>query len=97
MFEEFCEIQLLLIVWQKNNDDTIVDMAFAMKSKFDKYWDMSNKNFAVATFLDPRYKMLPITYYFNLIYGVNGVVHANDILSVIKSIPRICIERSGNG
>ena len=54
LFEEFCEIRLLLIEWQKSSDDTIMTMAYEMK-KFDKYWDMSNKIFAVATFLDPRY------------------------------------------
>ena len=60
-------------------------MTYDMK-KFDKYWDMSNKIFAVATFLDPKYKMLAITYFFNLIYGGNGGVHASDILSVIKRL-----------
>jgi len=47
---------------------------------------MSNKIFAVATFLDPKYKMLAITYFFNLIYGGNGRVYANDILSVVKRL-----------
>ena len=60
LFEEFCEIQLLLIEWQKSSDDTIVAMAFEMKMKFGKYWDMSNKIVAVATFLDPRCSQLLI-------------------------------------
>ena len=47
---------------------------------------MSNKIFAVAIFLNPRYKMLAVTYLFDLIYGDNGGVHANDILSVIKRL-----------
>ena len=58
-------------------------MSFEMKRKLDKYWDMSNKTFAVAIFLYPRYKMLAITYLFDLIYGDNDGVPANNFLSVI--------------
>lgn len=35
-----------------------------MKEKFDKYWDMSNIALAVACFLDPRYKMKVIEFYY---------------------------------
>ena len=52
LFEEFCEILLLLIDYLKNRDDTIVAMNFAMKRKFDKYWDVYNKIFMLATFLE---------------------------------------------
>ena len=47
---------------------------------------MCNKIFAMVMFPDPRYKMLAITYLFDLIYGDNGGVHANVILSVIKRL-----------
>jgi len=60
-------------------------MALAMK-KFDKYWDMCDKIFAMVTFPDPRYKMLAITYYFDLIYGDSGVMPANDISNIIKKL-----------
>ena len=40
-------------------------MAKSMKEKFDKYWGVSNVALAVACFLDPRYKMKVVEFYYS--------------------------------
>ncbi|MCL7028797.1 hypothetical protein MKW94_014033 [Papaver nudicaule] len=39
-----------------------------MKERFDKYWKLTSKTFAVACILDPRFKLKSVDYYFPLIY-----------------------------
>ena len=39
-------------------------MAAAMLDKFDKYWEVRNNLMAIATILDPRFKMRYISYSF---------------------------------
>lgn len=64
-FSEFCEINLKIMEWQKSREAFVVDMAKSMKEKFDKYWKMSNVALAVACFLDPRYKMKVVEFYYS--------------------------------
>jgi hypothetical protein len=44
-------------------------MAFRMLEKFDSYWNVIHEIMAVATILDPRYKIELLQYYFPIIYG----------------------------
>lgn len=64
-FTEFCEINLKLTEWMKSKNSFIVSMAKSMKEKFDKYWGVSNAALAVACFLDPRYKMKVVEFYYS--------------------------------
>jgi hypothetical protein len=63
-FLEFCEINLKIIDRLKSNDSFVASMANSMKEKFYKYWEMSNTALAVACFLDPRYKMKVVEFYY---------------------------------
>lgn len=45
-----------------------------------------NKIFAAATFLDPRYNMVGITFYFGLIYGKDSQKYVNEILNIMKKL-----------
>lgn len=58
-YKGFCDIKIILTDWSKGKDSdiTIRRMATAMLAKFDKYWNKSNTALAVASFLDPRFKM----------------------------------------
>ena len=82
-FSEFCEINLKIIEWLKSNDKFVVSMAKSMKEKFDKYWDMSNIALAVACFLDPRYKMKVVEFYYSEMlddYGFDDMYEFKKIL-----------------
>lgn len=58
-YKGFCDIKIILTDWSKGKDSdiTIRRMATAMLAKFDKFWNKSNTALAVASFLDPRFKM----------------------------------------
>lgn len=58
-YKGFCDIKIILTDWSKGKDSdiTIRRLATAMLAKFDKYWNKSNTALAVASFLDPRFKM----------------------------------------
>ena len=44
-------------------------MASNIIDKFEKYWDVSHSIKAIATVLDPRYKLKLAEYYYKSIYG----------------------------
>ena len=54
--------------WCDNSDLTICTMAFSMRQKFDKYWEMNNVALAVGAFLDPRYKHRMVELYMSKMY-----------------------------
>lgn len=58
-------------------------MAKSMKVKFDKYWEKSNIALAVACFLDPRYKMKVVEFYYIEMsddYGFDGMYEFKKVL-----------------
>jgi hypothetical protein len=85
-FLEFCEINLKIIDWLKSNDSFVASMAKSMKEKFDKYWEMSNTALAVACFLDPRYKMKVVEFYYSEMsedYGFDDTYEFKKVLQKI--------------
>ena len=66
-----CEIRISISEWLGSNNDKIRIMAKKMLEKYDKYWSVVNELMAVATVLDPRYKMKLVEYYFPMLYGVD--------------------------
>jgi hypothetical protein len=67
-FRKFSEIKMAIARWCKSSDIIICTMAFSMRMKFDKYWDMNNTALAVGAFLDPRYKHKMVELYMSKIY-----------------------------
>ncbi|KAL4554081.1 hypothetical protein LXL04_039788 [Taraxacum kok-saghyz] len=70
-FPKICEIKLSLKKWDNSNFIEISRMASNMITKFDQYWQESHGVMAMATILDPRFKMKILEFYFPLIYGVD--------------------------
>jgi hypothetical protein len=68
-FPKVCEIKIALNLWFTSPNDMIRSMAFRMLEKFDSYWNVIHGVMAVATILDPRYKIELLEYYFPIIYG----------------------------
>jgi hypothetical protein len=54
--------------WCDSSDLMICTMAFSMRAKFDKYWEMNNIALAVGAFLDPRYKHRMVELYMSKMY-----------------------------
>ena len=57
-----CEIRIFISKWLGSNNDKIRIMAKKMLEKYDKYWSVVNELMAVATVLDPRYKIKLVEY-----------------------------------
>ncbi|KAI3831607.1 hypothetical protein MKX03_017455, partial [Papaver bracteatum] len=61
-------------------------MAVNMMKKFEKYWILSSKIFAIASILDPRFKMKLVDYYLPLIYPGNSEVKKLEVIEVLKRL-----------
>ncbi|CAL9186703.1 zinc finger BED domain-containing protein RICESLEEPER 1 isoform X1 [Musa acuminata AAA Group] len=67
-FRDMCGIHLLLKSWCSSPQPFVASMAKEMLEKFEQYWDLTRMSMAIASVLDPRYKMKPVEYFFNRIY-----------------------------
>jgi hypothetical protein len=85
-FPRFCEIKLKIGAWLTNENPIIVQMASSMNKKFDKYWDQSNIVLAIASFLDPRSKMVSIDFFYPRIYQNNGYNELLEFKKVLREI-----------
>jgi hypothetical protein len=83
-FPEVCDIHLRLIEWSKNPDDFISSLVVNMRKKFDDFWDKNYLVLAIATILDPRFKMKLVEYYYPLFYGTSASELIEDISECIK-------------
>ena len=64
-------------------------MAKSMKEKFDKYWGVSNVALAVACFLDPRYKMKVVEFYYSEMsddYGFDDMYEFKKIMQKLYDL-----------
>jgi hypothetical protein len=67
-FRKFSEIKMAIARWCDSSDPIICTMAYSMRDKFDKYWEMNNMALAVGAFLDPRYKHRMVELYMSKMY-----------------------------
>ncbi|XP_038884881.1 zinc finger BED domain-containing protein RICESLEEPER 2-like [Benincasa hispida] len=84
-FEEVCEIRLELSKWLNSDVEEVQVMASRMIAKFEKYWSVIHGVLAIATVLDPRFKMRLIQFYFPQIYGFHHTVE-------IKRVRDLCCD-----
>lgn len=85
-FPEICDIHLKLNEWCTNPDDYLSSLAANMRKKFDEYWDKCYLALAVATMLDPRFKMKLIEYYYPQLFGSNASAFIEDVSECIKAL-----------
>ncbi|XP_061369850.1 zinc finger BED domain-containing protein RICESLEEPER 1-like isoform X1 [Gastrolobium bilobum] len=85
-FPELCDVKLHLIEWCKNSDEHISSLALRMRSKFDEYWEKCSLGLAVATMLDPRFKMKLVEYYYPQIYGSTSGGRIDEVLEGVKAL-----------
>jgi hypothetical protein len=73
-------VKMELVKACKSSDAFLKAMADAMLDKFAKYWEEKNNVMALATILDPRWKMRFVVFCFDEIYGeVKGAEEVEDI------------------
>lgn len=82
-FPKICEIKLALRKWEHSKFIEISSMASSMIRKFDQYWEESHGVIAMATILDPRFKLKILEFYFPQIYGED---EAKDELQNVRQI-----------
>ena len=80
-FIKVCEIKQALYDWLICSNEVVSTML----EKFDKYWSGCHIVMAVATVLDPRYKIKILKFYFPIMYGSKA-------LSEIGKIRQICYD-----
>jgi hypothetical protein len=56
-FPKICGIRLAIRKWRSSDNELIRAMSEQMKAKFEKYWTYVHGLMAVATVLDPRFKL----------------------------------------
>ena len=82
-FPKVCGIYLAISKWQTSNIPKVEEMSALMKEKFLKYWKDTHGLMAIATVLDPRYKLQFLNAMFEQIYGhtwFNEVKKVRDLL-----------------
>ena len=62
-------------------------MAHSMLDKFNKYWLEVNGIMVVASVLDPRYKLVLVRYYYEIIYGPLGT---DEVQASTDSVEDFC-------
>ncbi|KAL5710386.1 Ulp1 peptidase [Ranunculus cassubicifolius] len=82
-FPEVCEIHVSLLQWLKHENPLVVSMAERMFEKFKKYWSVCSLILAVAVVLDPRFKIMFVQFYYNLIYGADHKTYVTEVQSTL--------------
>ncbi|KAK4769369.1 hypothetical protein SAY86_027519 [Trapa natans] len=85
-FPLICDVHLKLISWCESSDEFISSLARKMRIKFDDYWENCSLSLAIAVFLDPRFKMKLVEYYFPQVYGSSSQERINDVSCHIKAL-----------
>lgn len=85
-FPEICDMHIQLNEWCKSPDDFLSSVALKMKLKFDMYWSKCSLLLAVATILDPRFKIKLVEYYFRQIYGTAAPDHIKEVSAGLRDL-----------
>ena len=85
-FPEICDIHLRLIEWNKSPDGFISSLAVTMRKRFDEFWNRNHRVLAIATILDPRFKMKLVEYYYPLFYDSSASEFIEDISEYTRAL-----------
>ena len=81
-FPSVFRLKMELNQWLSSEDELVKKMAAKMLAKFDKYWSDVHDIMSLAIVLDPRYKLMLLTFYFNKMYGSK----ANEKIDKVKNL-----------
>ncbi|KAL4653543.1 hypothetical protein ACB092_01G311300 [Castanea dentata] len=81
-FPSVFRLKIELNQWLSSEDELVKKMATKMLAKFDKYWSDVHDIMSLAIVLDPRYKLMLLTFYFNKMYGSK----ANEEIDKVKNL-----------
>ncbi|KAL0008664.1 hypothetical protein SO802_010166 [Lithocarpus litseifolius] len=81
-FPSVFQLKMELNQWLSSEDELVKKMAAKMLAKFDKYWSDVHDIVSLAIVLDPRYKLMLLTFYFNKMYGGK----ANEEIDKVKNL-----------
>ncbi|XP_030969800.1 zinc finger BED domain-containing protein RICESLEEPER 2-like [Quercus lobata] len=81
-FPSVFRLKLELNQWLSSEDELVKKIAAKMLAKFDKYWSDVHDIMSLAIVLDPRYKLMLLTFYFNKMYGSK----ANEEIDKVKNL-----------
>ncbi|KAK9992708.1 hypothetical protein SO802_027693 [Lithocarpus litseifolius] len=68
-FPSVFQLKMELNQWLSSEDELVKKMAAKMLTKFDKYWSDVHDIMSLTIVLDPRYKLMLLTFFFNKMYG----------------------------
>ncbi|KAL0012131.1 hypothetical protein SO802_007239 [Lithocarpus litseifolius] len=81
-FPSVFQLKMELNQWLSSEDELVKKMAAKMLAKFDKYWSDVHDIMSLAIVLDPRYKLMLLTFFFNKMYGSK----ANEEIDKVKNL-----------
>uniref|UniRef100_A0ACD5Y5K0 Uncharacterized protein n=2 Tax=Avena sativa TaxID=4498 RepID=A0ACD5Y5K0_AVESA len=82
-FPKICGIRLAIRKWRSSEKKLIKAMSEEMKDKFEKYWSDVHGLMAIATILDPRFKLHMLQDLFQTLYGYE---HATKEVGKIRQL-----------
>ncbi|KAK3229986.1 hypothetical protein Dsin_001867 [Dipteronia sinensis] len=72
--------------WDTGKATSPRTLSIAIPTKFDKYWSDIPSVMAVATVLDPRYKILCVDFHFSKIYGSSASYQREIVHELLKDL-----------
>ncbi|PKU67427.1 zinc finger BED domain-containing protein RICESLEEPER 1 [Dendrobium catenatum] len=97
-FIDICGILLLLNSWSSSPVPVIAKLASQMLKGFKPYWDANIMVLAIASILDPRYKMKSVEYFFKKIYigDYEAKMKVESIFSSLRNLYSEYVVHSAN-
>ncbi|XP_056850237.1 zinc finger BED domain-containing protein RICESLEEPER 1-like [Raphanus sativus] len=83
-FPKICDVHLWLIEWTRSPDGFVSSLAVTMRKRFEEFWNRNHCVPAIATILDPRFKMKLVEYYYPLLYDSAASEFIEDIYEYVK-------------
>ena len=84
-FALVCELKIVLNEWSLSSSEMISTMSESMFAKFNSFWANVSVVMAIATILDPGYKMKLLEFYYPNIYSDNSDLE-------IEKIKNLCYD-----
>nr|XP_019703385.2 zinc finger BED domain-containing protein RICESLEEPER 1-like [Elaeis guineensis] len=69
--------------WENSEHECLILMARPMREKFAKYWEECSLSLAIATVLDPRFKIDIVEYYYDQLYGSDSFDYIERVRTVM--------------